>query len=275
MPSKSVRLALLTLLFLALVLYAPPPDASADIGPKPTMAFSWDLSAWETAPLIGQVNLYACGDDVSCSEPQLVEEMGAQRMTCDESGCFAMLYSSGGYWQLEVQINDGILLSEPFEKIGYDSDYRVVFHPDRMEIVHLPPPDSIVLESGRSFESSALAVTLISLGLALTATLAIELIIAAVFIKRKSLPWRLLALTLLGNIITVPIVWLFVPGLFGDIYIAFALQFMTAFLLESMLYRILGGKSLAWRGSFQLSFWTNLGSEFIGLGILVLLSQIV
>ena len=275
MPWKNAPRALFTLLFLTLLVYIPPPAASADIGPKPTMAFSWDLSAWESAPIIGQVNLYTCGDDSSCSEPVLIEEMAAQRMTCDESGCFAMLYSSGGHWQLEVEVDGEILWSEPFEKIGYDSDYRVVFNPGQMEIVYLPPPDVLEFESGRSFGANALAVTLMSLGLALAATLAVELVIAAVFIKRKSLPWRLLALTLLGNIITVPIVWLFVPIFFGDIVIAFAMQFITAFLLESMLYRILGGKSLAWRGSFQLGLWTNLGSEFIGLGILVLLSQIV
>ena len=53
MPWKNVRLAFFTLLVLTLLLTTPPPAASADIGPKPTMAFSWDLSAWESAPIIG------------------------------------------------------------------------------------------------------------------------------------------------------------------------------------------------------------------------------
>jgi len=259
-------LVLMALLFSS----ARPCPAVADIGPKPTMSFTWDLSEWGASPEIGQVNLYDCGDDATCTYPQLVEEMAAQRMTCDESGCFAMLYSSGGYWQLELDVDGTTLLSAPFEKTGYDSDFDVIIYPNTILLVPIlsssPAADNEPLPTPAS---SRYHVLLESLAFALAATLVIELIIALIFLVRKQHPRRILAWTVLGNIITVPIVWLVIPTLNAPIAVSFAMQFLTAFLLESLLYRLLGGKTLNWRGSFAISWWTNLASELLGLTFLL------
>lgn len=271
---RTIRLILFLLTLL--ILSGPPPSAAADIGPKPTMSFTWDLSEWGASPEIGQVNLYECGDDASCSEPQLVEELGAQRMTCDESGCFAMLYSSGGYWLLEMDVDGNTLISAPFEKTGYDSDFDVNIYPNTILIVPIlsssPAADNNPqpTPASRRFD-----VILESLAFALAATLAIELIIAVIYLVRKQHPRRLLVWTVLGNLLTVPLVWLFIPTLSGNIVLSFVLQFFTAFLLETLLYRLFGGKTLGWRGSFALGWWTNLGSEALGLLLLFTLGLFV
>lgn len=263
----------LSVAFILLLLLLPVRQpAYADIGPQPTLAFTWDLSAWEYAPVIEQVNLYECGDDPTCSEPELVEELAAQRMTCDETGCFAMVYNGGGYWQLEMDVNGATLISAPFEKGSYDSDHTVIIYADRLDIVTIePPPAAVDFEPERSFGSNMLTVTLISLTLAFVATLIIELIIAWVYLARKKLPRRLLALTLLGNLITVPLLWLLFPFFNLGVVIMILLQFSTAFVLETLVYRLFGGNSFRWKRSIALAWWTNLGSELLGLAFILFL----
>jgi len=261
---------------LLLLIFALSQPAFADIGPKPTMSLTWDLSQWESAPTIEQVNLYACGDDASCTDPQLVEEMAAQRMTCDERGCFAMLYSSDGFWQLEMDVNGVTLVSAPFEKMYYDSDHTIIIHPDRLEVVTVEPPLPVAdVEQRQTPASKRFDVLLGSLVFALAATLISELIVAWIYLARTNRSRRLLALTVLGNIITVPIIWLVVPRLIGQYLFALFLQFLTAFVLEALIYGLFGGASMRWKGSIALSLWANLCSELLGFVLFFALGMFV
>ena len=116
------------ILFVFLLAFLPSRIVSADIGPKPTMEFTFEQEGGQVTITSGI--MYEC-EQADCSDAKPLEELGPQRFTCDTTSCRALAYGFSSYHKLEIQFSDGkTRLSNIFETGGFDSVYQVTMHPD-------------------------------------------------------------------------------------------------------------------------------------------------
>jgi hypothetical protein len=95
----------------------------ADIGPKPSMAFTFSPPA-QTQIKTGV--LYNC-EDALCTKPTPLRPLGPQRFICDATRCSARAYGFGRYIQLELALTDArTVKSLPTKVAGFDSRYHGV-----------------------------------------------------------------------------------------------------------------------------------------------------
>ncbi len=117
-----------------------PHPTLADIGPKPTMEFEFDLPNGVT---IASGIQYEC-DQADCSDAAPLEELGPQRLFCDAERCSAIAYGFAPYHRLEIQFSDGkTLQSNVFETIDFNSNYFVTVNADGLlveEVSGSPAP---------------------------------------------------------------------------------------------------------------------------------------
>jgi hypothetical protein len=99
------------------------PPAWADIGPKPTMDFTFTLPA---SVQIRSGVLYNC-EDAACANPAPLRRLGPQGFGCEATRCGARAYGFGHYFQLELTLTDGRIVKSPVTKVaGFDSRYHGV-----------------------------------------------------------------------------------------------------------------------------------------------------
>jgi len=116
------RLGWLVVSLLALLLSASP--ATADIGPKPSMDFTFE---YQTASPLSIVEgaLLEC-EDADCRQAAPLETLGPQRFTCSEDSCSSLAYSYSPYHRLSVRFSDGVeRQSNVFSKRAYAASFRV------------------------------------------------------------------------------------------------------------------------------------------------------
>lgn len=123
-----------------LLLFMSSHPALADIGPKPTMEFEFDLPNDVT---IASGIQYEC-DQADCSDAAPLEELGPQRLYCETERCSAIAYGFAPYHRLEIQFSDGkTLQSNVFETIDFNSNYLVTVNADGLlveEVSGSPAP---------------------------------------------------------------------------------------------------------------------------------------
>ncbi|HEY1607332.1 MAG TPA: hypothetical protein VGF77_17215 [Allosphingosinicella sp.] len=92
----------------------------ADMGPKPSMAFTFTLP--------GQIEiksgvLYNC-EDAACKNPKPLQPLGPQRFSCDPTRCSARAYGFGRYFQVELTLTDGrVVKCSPTKVTRFDGRY--------------------------------------------------------------------------------------------------------------------------------------------------------
>lgn len=124
MISKFKRLSFL-IFFLAVCL--PSRVAFADVGPKPTMEFTFAQTGNLT---ITSGILYECKKS-DCSDAYPLRELGPQGLTCQPDKCRALAYGFAPYHRLEITFSDGkTRASDVFETAGFDSLYMVTVRED-------------------------------------------------------------------------------------------------------------------------------------------------
>jgi len=126
------RYATLVALLLALaVSLLPWQAAAADMGPKPTMNFTFTQGGPGPQLSILSGTLYEC-QQADCSDAQpLKKNMGPQRFTCDDSGCNSMSYGYAPYHRIEIAFSDGkTRQSNIFRTAGFSSVYKVTVRQD-------------------------------------------------------------------------------------------------------------------------------------------------
>ena len=114
------RFSLFTLLSVLLLSMAT--VSIADIGPKPTMRFSFEMAEGLQATS-GQL-LESSNPDGSEAKP--LAQVGPQRFRVDPKGAFAMAYGFADYHRLEITFSDGkTRRSNVFKTKGMKSTYTV------------------------------------------------------------------------------------------------------------------------------------------------------
>ncbi len=125
------KLKISLLLLILVSLFMPANIVFADIGPKPTMEFEFELPDGVT--IISGI-MYEC-DESDCSDASPIEELGPQGFRCGEFHCSSTAYGYAPYHRIEIQFSDGkTLQSNIFETIDFTSNYRVTVNADDLSV---------------------------------------------------------------------------------------------------------------------------------------------
>lgn len=245
---KTRPLAWILWLFVGAVLSWPAvPAALADIGPKPTMTFNFVYEI-EPVPIIGG-QLIECREP-DCSDGRPLEEGGPQRFQCptgEPNVCFAMAYGFQPYHKLIIEFADGTRESNIFQKPPFDETLTVTVQESSL----------VVQPTGLSAAGFVPA---------LLATLAVELLVAALYLLLLRQPRAMLLWVLVGNLITLPIVWFLLAALPLPATLVMCSYELFAVIIEVVVL-YLGGRrwGFALNHAIALSILMNLLSFLVGL----------
>jgi hypothetical protein len=208
------RRLLFLLAFVAAVF--PLATAHADAGPKPAADFEFEYQIDQVDIVEGQ--LIQC-DDETCETGDPLEEAGPQRFECTESSCTSMAYGYATHMKLVVTFTDHVRESNVFTKKAFNATYKV-----------------IVLESSLQVEEIRGEIVPGGCCPALAATIALELVVATIYVNGLHLPRTILGWVPLASVFTLPVVWFAFPqlplsaGWVVGLSEAFAVMFETGFI---------------------------------------------
>ncbi|MBN1814500.1 MAG: hypothetical protein JXA14_21850 [Anaerolineae bacterium] len=218
-PSSASKFRLpqrLVFLLAAVAALLPLVTARADVGPKPTADFEFE---YQIDPVdIVEGKLIQCEDE-TCETGNPLEELGPQHFECALASCSSIAYGYATYMKLVITFTDRTRESNVFTKQARDAAYRV-----------------IVLESSLQVEEVRKGIVSGGCCSALAATIALELLVATIYVNVFHLSRTILGWVPLSSILTVPIVWFVFPllplpaGWVVGLSEAFAVVFETSFI---------------------------------------------
>lgn len=120
-------------LALSVVLSAMALPVRADIGPKPSMDFTF-TALTDIQPDIVEATLVECAD-ATCADPEPLQALGPQGLYCQPRSCYSVAYDYADYFRLRVRFSDGITReSNVFGKRTFQARYTVWVEPDRLVV---------------------------------------------------------------------------------------------------------------------------------------------
>jgi hypothetical protein len=125
----------LIILWLVFVLACLPfQHASADMGPKPSMDFTFTQEFSGAQVSIVSGTMYEC-DQADCSDAEALKELGPQRFTCEAASCHALAYGFSDYHRLEIEFSDGkTRQSNIFKTSEFNAQYKVIIRQDDLRV---------------------------------------------------------------------------------------------------------------------------------------------
>ena len=239
---RSGLLCWMLIVLMGVVVLWPAASASADVGPKPQMRFSFEYHI-EPVPIVAG-KLIEC-DDAACAAGTPLREVGPQRFVCSSGECSSMAYGYAPYHKLVIKFADRTRESNVFEKQGYSASFRGT----------VSESDLVVEEAGPG-RSPLWPVV---------ATLVVETLVAALYLRFFRLPARVLVSVIVANIISLPVVWLVFPQLTLPAALIIALSASFAWLFETGFVYVLNRRRLLLKHALALSLLMNAASFVIGL----------
>jgi hypothetical protein len=233
-----------TLWLVIVLLLVPAIPAWADVGPKPSMSFTFSFDGDPIAIVEGQ--LLECEDE-TCASSKPLEEMGPQKFSCSETECSSIAYGYSDYHRLVITFADGTRESNVFSKKAMAARYQVTVSGDSLEVQEVRNP------IGRLCCPSFFV------------TLVLETLVAVGYLRAFGLSQGTLGLVPLASVLTLPVVWLGFPqlrlasGWITGLSEGFAVLFETGFLY------LASWRSLSLRHAFLLSLVMNAASFLAGL----------
>jgi len=236
--------------FFLFLLFFAPSAVFADLGPKPSMTF--DISLPDGVSLIGGEQ-YEC-QDKECKDVQPLGKAGPQRFFCiiQDTQCFSRAYGYAPYHKLSLRFSDNVRESNIFQAIAFEANFTVKVNDDTLFIEE--KKSEIV---GKDVFTPFFGASFITIATELIAALLIFLILQTP--KKK----RLLFIILLGNIITLPMVWFIFPRV-QPASLAIPLAEGFAVLFEAWWFWMVGKKQFSFPKSLILSIILNVISVIIG-----------
>ncbi len=240
----------------AFLLLFPNSRASADIGPKPSMNFTFVFQG-EAIPIL-EPKLLLCADQ-ACSSYEVYKGS----FDCSDTGCFTFsptplkLYSFAEYHKLVITFQDKTRESNVFTKRNFGAAYRVAVGNDNLD----------VRERFGLFSINPLYF-LCSIG-ALALTLPVEVGVAAIFTRILNIKKRFLLWVVLANILSIPIIW-FIIGFFPTVSttVFFILAEGYAIGFEAAFLFLFGRRyGITFKLSSILSIVMNLASVLVGAAL--------
>lgn len=251
--SRLPSLRLMPLIFLAglgIMLLFPAASASADIGPKPAMTFTF---TYQGEPLsIVEARLLQCRD-AACTVAQPLESVGPQRFECTADFCYSMAYGYAEYQKLVVTFEDKTRESNVFRKRGFDAKYVVAVSEENLSV-----RERFSLSFFNPLQSFAFC-------LALPLTLLIELGVAAIYLARAKIA-RNLTWVFAANVLSLPVAWFAFPLMTLNPVLIIVLLELSVVLFEALfLYATGRGRGMVIRQAGTLSLLMNTASFALGL----------
>ena len=234
----------LVLWLIAALLLLPSAPAWADVGPKPSMSFTFKYEGDPIAIVEGQ--LIECEDE-TCTSAKPLEEAGPQRFSCSETECSSIAYGYADYHKLVITFADGTRESNVFTKKAMAARYQVTVSEDGLQVQEVRNP------IGRLCCPSIFV------------TLVLETLVAVGYLRAFSLPQAALGWVPLASVFTLPVVWLGFPqlrlasGWITGLSEGFAVLFETGFLYLAT------WRSLSLRHALLLSLIMNAASFLAGM----------
>ena len=245
MKFRSVWFAV-PLLLMAVLNFSVSP-VQADTGPKPGMDFEFDFDGDPLQIISGQQ--LECQDELG-TDCQPLEELGPQGFSCTPIGCSSLAYGYAPYHKLVVEFSDRSRESNVFPTAGFNSIYKVAVGADSLQ----------VKAAGSNPNPFVACVSM-------PISLAVELVVAAIYLLIFHLPKRWLGWVLLVNLLTLPLVWFAFPLLGLPALWITILSEAFVFLVEALLLKLFSGGRLSWTHALALSLVMNAASYGVGLFI--------
>lgn len=236
------------LLASAVALFFPFTLARADIGQKPTMDFRFEYEIDPVSIVEGQ--LLECEDE-ACADGKPLETLGPQHFTCTESGCSSMAYGYAAYHKLVITFTDRVRESNVFTKKAFEATFRVTVSETGLRVEEIG--DSGGSGGGRQCCSGLLF------------TLALETLVASVYLRLFGLPKAVLVWVALGSVLSLPVVWFGFPQLALSDRLVVALSEAFAVLFEAGLIYLAARRSMPFKHAAALSLVMNGASFLFGL----------
>ena len=243
--------AQLALMFILLSLLLPLAVVHADMGPKPSMQFTFKFQGQPIAIAGGQQ--LECNDP-ACADGKPLAEGGPQRFTCNTTSCYSRAYGYAPYHKLVIQFADRTRESNVFQMRAFDAAYRVIVSDTALQVDEVP--QGIEPLVGGPFQGYGFLFALI-------VTIVIETIVAAVYVLLTRLPRSVLALVPFASIISLPLVWFVFPRLPLSVPLSIILAEVFAILFEAAFIYYPHRQTISFRRMFYLSLLMNAFS-FVG-----------
>lgn len=141
---KSLYKVSLVIALLAALL--PSGAAAADVGPKPTISFTFTQGFEGEALTIASGVLMQC-DLADCSDAKpLGENMGPQHFTCEGLTCEGLAYGFTDYGRIDITFSDGKLRrSNVFAIKDFSAHYDVTIRQDDLLVEQPYNPTSVIV----------------------------------------------------------------------------------------------------------------------------------
>jgi hypothetical protein len=221
---------------------------SADLGPKPTMEFNIQ---YETSNQITLINgsQYQC-EDKDCNNIKRLSEYGPQRFLCNSNSCRSAAYGYSPYQKLILNFSDKQRESQIFYTNAFNAKFNVRV-----------TDSELIVEETTPFASKWKVSSFIK---SLIITLILELLVALKYLSKNKLPKKILVSILIGNLITLPIVWFIIQLIITKLEIFILLSEIFAIVFEAYFIYYLNKKKITIKKAFILSIIMNLTSWIIG-----------
>jgi len=242
-------------------------SASADIGPKPTFRFLYDFSVLSSPPEIKDVILYQC-IDLECNEREVLPEVPGQYFECDGEGCYVSLLTGRKAWQIEVRLAEKILTSQSFTKQGFYSRYNLVFMENEIKVVFVSSSEPSLGITTQETTASGKVIQGTDMIQAGILTVLVEIPLAALLLLIFRVKFKNIIWVILGNLVSIPVVWLLVPLIPLDAFLVMIFVLLTSSMLEMAFLGALGGEKMTWVKAAVISVVINIASFTAGLFLL-------
>lgn len=184
---------------------------------------------------------------------------------CRKSKCeFSYMLPDRFKLAVYVPSRDNVYISDEVLRENFNSTYEA----------NISPNGVIEIKETTSFLKSDQSKTIKSFLLALFLTLALELIVAKIYISVKKISRRLLRSVLIVNFISLAIVWSVFPILKTEILIVMAAEIFAVIFETGFIY-LLNRKELNLGKAIFLSFIMNMTSFFVGGFILLFILNFI
>jgi hypothetical protein len=108
--------------------------SAADIGPKPSMSFSFAQEVPGEKLTITGGEMYECSQS-DCGDAKPLAKLGPQAFRCEATSCSALAYGFSDYHRIEVQFSDGkTRASNVFATDGFSGNYKVTIRAADLQV---------------------------------------------------------------------------------------------------------------------------------------------
>lgn len=245
---KNVRKTLVLISFV-LVLFLIPTFVNADIGPKPTMNFSFVNDSGKSFKITG-------GEQCECSDNQgenceVLQKVGPQSFSCETDSCSSSAYGYKDYHKLVITFEDKTRESNVFKTSKFSSEYKV----------HIRENDLFI-------EGSSVSTPTKNLGgftTALIVSIIVELLGMIVIVFAFKMPKRLLLEVVLANLISIALFWFVITSFVITFLVWVGVFELMIVLFEALFYFFITKKQISFKKALLISLVLNIFSFGIGL----------